>query len=99
MYKDYPAAYQVSKGSALQVDKPFYDRVRERQDARTLIESFEVPIRTGRASGRPCVPCHRAGRSAGRRLQYLERPRSARTPVGSPHPAIAGCPREHLRPA
>lgn len=49
MYKDYPAAYQVSKGSALQVDKPFYDRIRERQDARTLVESFEVPIRTGRA--------------------------------------------------
>jgi hypothetical protein len=29
MYKDYPAAYQVSKGAALQVDKAFYDRVRE----------------------------------------------------------------------
>ena len=28
MHKDYPAAYQVSKGSALQVDKPFYDRIR-----------------------------------------------------------------------
>ena len=49
MYKDYPAAYQVSKGSALQVDKPFYDRIRTQQDKRTLIEQFEVPIRTGRA--------------------------------------------------
>lgn len=49
MYKDYPAAYQVSKGSALQVDKPFYDRIRTAQDKRTLIEQFEVPIRTGRA--------------------------------------------------
>jgi uncharacterized protein YcgI (DUF1989 family) len=49
MYKDYPAAYQVSKGSALQVDKPFYDRIRAEQDKRTLIEQFEVPIRTGRA--------------------------------------------------
>ncbi|AWY38657.1 DUF1989 domain-containing protein [Pseudomonas putida] len=49
MYKDYPAAYQVSKGAALQVDKTFYDRVRESKDGRTLIEQFEVPIRTGRA--------------------------------------------------
>src|SRR3546814_1935185 len=46
---DLPAAYQVSKGSALQVDKPFYDRIRTEQDKRTLIEQFEVPIRTGRA--------------------------------------------------
>jgi uncharacterized protein len=49
MYKDYPAAYQVSKGAALQVDKAFYDRVRESGAGRTLIEQFEVPIRTGRA--------------------------------------------------
>ena len=49
MYKDYPAAYQVSKGSALQVDTAFYERIRERADQRTLIEQFEVPIRTGRA--------------------------------------------------
>jgi uncharacterized protein len=49
MYKDYPAAYQVNKGSALQVDKPFYDRIRIEQDKRTLIEQFEVAIRTGLA--------------------------------------------------
>ena len=49
MYKDYPAAYQVSKGAALQVDKAFYDRVRESREGRTLVEQFEVPIRTGRA--------------------------------------------------
>jgi len=49
MYKDYPAAYQVSKGSALQVDTAFYERIRERKDQRTLVEQFEVPIRTGRA--------------------------------------------------
>ena len=49
MYKDYPAAYQVSKGSALQVDTAFYERIRERVDQRTLIEQFEVPIRAGRA--------------------------------------------------
>lgn len=49
MYKDYPAAYQVSKGSALQVDAAFYERIRDRKDQRRLIEAFEVPIRTGRA--------------------------------------------------
>lgn len=32
MYKDYPAAYQVSKGSALQVDVAFYERIRERKE-------------------------------------------------------------------
>jgi uncharacterized protein YcgI (DUF1989 family) len=49
MYKDYPAAYQVSKGAALQVDAAFYDRIRQAQDSRTLVEQFEVPIRTARA--------------------------------------------------
>ena len=49
MYKDYPAAYQVSKGSALQVDTAFYERIRDRKEQRTLIEQFEVPIRTGKA--------------------------------------------------
>ena len=49
MYKDYPAAYQVSKGSALQVDTAFYERIRDQKGQRTLIEQFEVPIRTGRA--------------------------------------------------
>ena len=49
MYKDYPAAYQVSKGSALQVDTTFYERIRDKVSQRTLVEQFEVPIRTGRA--------------------------------------------------
>ena len=49
MYKHYPAAYQASHGSALSVDTAFYDRIREGKDKRTLIESFDVPIRTGRA--------------------------------------------------
>lgn len=49
MYKDYPPAYQVSKGAALQVDTAFYERIRQGQDSRTLVEQFEVPIRTGRA--------------------------------------------------
>lgn len=49
MYKDYPAAYQATQGSALRVDQAFYDRLRERKEARTLIDQFEIPIRTGRA--------------------------------------------------
>jgi uncharacterized protein YcgI (DUF1989 family) len=31
------------------VDRPFYQRIAERQDGRTLVESFIIPIRTGRA--------------------------------------------------
>jgi hypothetical protein len=31
MYKDYPAAYQVSNGSALQVDAALYERIRDRK--------------------------------------------------------------------
>ncbi len=49
MYKDYPSAYQSSKGSVLDVDKEFYDSIRESKEKRKLIESFEIPIRTGRA--------------------------------------------------
>ncbi|MFA5520362.1 MAG: DUF1989 domain-containing protein [Castellaniella sp.] len=46
---NYPAAYQVSKGSALDVDKAFYDRIAESEGQRTLIESITIPIRSGRA--------------------------------------------------
>ncbi len=46
--KDFPAAYQVSKGSALDVDKEFYDRVAS-APGRKLVEQFTIPIRTGRA--------------------------------------------------
>lgn len=49
MYKNYPLAYQVSKGSSSQVDTVFYEHIGDRKDLRTLIEQFEVPIRTGRA--------------------------------------------------
>lgn len=49
MYKHYPAAYQSTEGSALDVDKAFYGRLREKKEARQLIESFRVPIRTGKA--------------------------------------------------
>lgn len=46
---NYPAAYQASKGSALDVDKAFYDRVVRDKSARELVDSFTVPIRSGRA--------------------------------------------------
>lgn len=43
----HPAAYQASKGSALDVDRAFYTRVAESE--RALIDSFVIPIRSGRA--------------------------------------------------
>jgi Uncharacterized conserved protein len=46
---NYPAAYQASKGSALEVNKAFYQRIAQAQDAREKVDSFVVPIRTGRA--------------------------------------------------
>ncbi|MFP3567043.1 urea carboxylase-associated family protein [Paraburkholderia sp. SIMBA_030] len=46
---NYPAAYQVTKGSVLNVDKAFYDAIARRQNDRKLIESFTVPIRSGQA--------------------------------------------------
>ncbi len=49
MFKHYPAAYQPSPGTAFDVDKAFYDRIRNQPEGRTLVEAFEVPIRTGRA--------------------------------------------------
>ncbi|AWK88308.1 urea carboxylase-associated family protein [Azospirillum thermophilum] len=47
--KSYPAAYQSSKGSALEVDRPFYGRVAEETAGRELVDSFVIPIRSGRA--------------------------------------------------
>jgi uncharacterized protein YcgI (DUF1989 family) len=46
--KDFPAAYQANEGSALSVDKDFYRRVAE-AGGRRLVETFTIPIRTGRA--------------------------------------------------
>lgn len=45
----YPAAYQVTKGSALDVDKAFYQSIADSRDRRDVVESFTIPIRTGRA--------------------------------------------------
>jgi uncharacterized protein YcgI (DUF1989 family) len=47
--KDFPAAYQSSAGSALDVDRAFYRRIAEDTAGRRLVESFVIPIRTGRA--------------------------------------------------
>lgn len=46
---DFPAAYQASEGSALAVDKAFYQRIADRTEGRTLVESLTIPIRTGRS--------------------------------------------------
>ncbi|ASR34582.1 hypothetical protein BAY61_05820 [Prauserella marina] len=42
-------AYQASEGSALAVDRGFYDRLAESEDRRENVERFVVPIRSGRA--------------------------------------------------
>lgn len=49
MYEHYPAAYQASKGSALDVDRDFYRRIGESRDAYRRVEVVDVPIRSGRA--------------------------------------------------
>src|SRR5699024_10216332 len=46
---NYPAAYQASKGSVLDVDRDFYNQIATQTENRTLVESFTVPIRSGRA--------------------------------------------------
>jgi hypothetical protein len=47
--KDFPAAYQSKAGSALDVDKEFYRRIAQDTAGRRLVDSFVIPIRTGRA--------------------------------------------------
>jgi len=46
---NYPAAYQSTKGSAMDVDKDFYRRIADSKEGRTLIESMGVPIGSGKA--------------------------------------------------
>lgn len=46
---NYPPAYQVTKGSVLSVDQAFYKAIAQQQDTRQKVESFTVPIRSGRA--------------------------------------------------
>ncbi|MBS0221578.1 MAG: DUF1989 domain-containing protein [Proteobacteria bacterium] len=47
--KDFPAAYQSTAGSALEIDRAFYRRIAEEAGGRRKIEDFAIPIRTGRA--------------------------------------------------
>lgn len=44
-----PAAYQASPGGALDVDRDFYRRLAETAGQRERVDSFVVPIRSGRA--------------------------------------------------
>lgn len=44
-----PAAYQASTDGALVVDRAFYARIAEAAGARTQVERFVIPIRSGRA--------------------------------------------------
>jgi len=46
---NYPAAYQATKGSALDVDTEFYERIGTQTERRKLIDRFTIPIRSGRA--------------------------------------------------
>src|SRR5579862_1689126 len=48
---NYPAAYQVTKGSALSVDRDFYGTLPAAKNPgkRALVEKFVIPIRSGRA--------------------------------------------------
>lgn len=43
------AAYQATSGSALDVDRAFYQRVADTHSQRELVDTFEIPIRSGRA--------------------------------------------------
>src|SRR5690625_7905285 len=47
--RNYPAAYQATKGSALDIDKEFYQQIAEATDQRTLVNKFTIPIRSGQA--------------------------------------------------
>ncbi len=43
------AAYRATAGGALDVDRPFYDRLASSTEAREIVEDFVIPIRSGRA--------------------------------------------------
>ncbi len=47
--KDHPAAYRAAAGSVLDPDTRFYNKLVDSKYGRQLIESFEVPIRSGGA--------------------------------------------------
>lgn len=43
------AAYRAARGGPLDIDRAFYARIAEATEGRTLVERFEIPIRSGRA--------------------------------------------------
>ena len=47
--KDYPAAYRAAIESVLDPDIEFYNKLVISKDGRKLVDSFEVPMRSGRA--------------------------------------------------
>jgi len=47
--RDFPAAYQPSAKGAMSVNKEFYRRIGEAKEGRKLVDSFTIPIRTGKA--------------------------------------------------
>ena len=47
--KDYPAAYRAVAGSVLEPDTKFYSKLAASEGERKLVESFVVPVRSGRA--------------------------------------------------
>ena len=94
------AAYQASKGSPLDVDRAFYQRIAHEHGLRTLVDKLVVPIRSGRAWHVPAghvfrIVTHRW--SAGRRPEYLELPQSARAHVGLAVTPAPGRACQHLR--
>lgn len=71
---NYPAAYQSTSGSALDVDRDFYKALAE--GPRELITSHLIPLYwlcLG-SSRRTSIPDYHAGRTAGRGFEYLEPP-------------------------
>ncbi len=43
------AAYRATRGGPLDVDRAFYARIAAARDGRSVVERFEIPIRSGRA--------------------------------------------------
>ena len=43
------AAYRATLGGPLDIDRAFYARIADATEGRTLVERFEIPIRSGRA--------------------------------------------------
>ena len=95
-------AYQAAKGSPLDVDRAFYQRIADelgsRPADRATGRADPLGARLARAGG-PRVP-HRHHRwPAGRRPEHLERAQSAGAHVGVALAAASGGACQHVRPA